>query len=66
MTPLAPYDGYTAVAVGGSYALPSGVDLTAGISYNFLGDADVDANGVTSRFEDNRALVVAFEVGFRF
>ena len=65
-TPLAPYDGYTAIAIGGTYSMPSGLDLTAGVSYNFLGNADVEANGVTSRFDDNRALAAALEIGLRF
>ena len=64
---LDPYDGYTALALGGTYAMPSGVELTGGVSYAFLGDApDVTENGVTASFEDNRALAVAVRIGYRF
>ena len=49
MTPLAPYDGYTAISVGGTYTLASRVDLSAGLAYDLLGDADVEANGVIAR-----------------
>ena len=45
MTALDPYDGYTAVSVGGTYAMPSGLELTGGISYGFLGDAETDVQG---------------------
>ena len=64
---LEPYDGYTAVALGGTYAFPSGLDLTGAVSYNFLGNApEVVENGVSASFEDNRALAVAVRVGWRF
>jgi long-chain fatty acid transport protein len=66
MTPLVTYDGYTAVSVGGTYTLASGVDLGAGLAYDFLGDTDVDANGVTARFRDNHAIAAAFRIGYRF
>ena len=49
MSPLVTYDGYTAVSIGGTYTLASGIDLSAGLAYDFLGDADVDANGVTAQ-----------------
>jgi long-chain fatty acid transport protein len=64
---LDPYDGYTALAIGGTYAMPTGLELTGGISYAFLGDApDVVENGVRANFEDNRSLSVAFRIGYRF
>ncbi len=64
---LQPYDGYTALAMGGTYAMPSGIELTGGISYAFLGDApNVVENGIEASFEDNRALAVAFRIGYRF
>ncbi len=66
MSPLVTYDGYTAVSIGGTYTLASGIDLSAGLSYDFLGDADVDANGVTARFQDSRAVAAAFRIGYRF
>ena len=66
MTPLAPYDGYTAISVGGTYTLASRVDLSAGLAYDLLGDADVEANGVISRFDHNHAVAAAFRIGYRF
>jgi long-subunit fatty acid transport protein len=66
-SPLDPYDGYTALAVGGTYAMPSGLELTGGVSYAFLGDApDVTAPLSDASFEDNRSLSMAFRIGYRF
>ena len=66
MTALDPYDGYTAVSVGGTYAMPSGLELTGGISYGFLGDAETDVQGVRATFDGNHAVAAALKVGFRF
>jgi long-chain fatty acid transport protein len=68
MSPLSPYDGFTAVSVGSSYALPSGLTLTGSVAYSFLGDAEV-ATPVAPEpvhFEDNRALSAQIRVGWSF
>lgn len=67
MSPLAPYDGYTALAVGATYALPTGVRLSGGIAYDVLGDADVaiPTSGV-SKFRGNHAITARLRVGFSF
>ena len=67
-SPLSPYDGFTSVSVGSSYALPSGLTLTGSVAYNFLGDAEVATplNPVPAHFEDNRAVAVQLRVGYRF
>lgn len=69
MEALDPYDGYTAVGIGGNYAFDSGIDVSVGLTLSFLGDASVVAprpDGVHSRFEDNRAVAAAFRVGYSF
>lgn len=66
MNPLAPYDGYTAVTVGGTYSLDSGWDLSAGLAYDLLGSADTEANGVRARFSGSHAVAAALRIGYRF
>lgn len=66
MSALDPYDGYTAVAVGGTYDAANGLSLTGGVAYNFLGDAEVATPAGPAPFRDNHAVAVALKVGFRF
>jgi long-subunit fatty acid transport protein len=66
MTALDPYDGYTAVSLGGSYAMQSGLELAGGLSYSFLGDAETDVAGSRASFDGNHALSAAIRVGYRF
>jgi long-subunit fatty acid transport protein len=67
-SPLSPYDGFTAISVGSSYALASGLTLTGSVGYHFLGDAEVSTPGnpTPARFEDNRAVAAQLRVGFSF
>jgi len=68
MSPLSPYDGYIAVAIGAGYTLASGVTLRGSVSHWFLGDADVattvDPRPV--RFEDSRATAGQLRISFAF
>lgn len=66
MTALDPYDGYTALSVGGTYAMASGLELSGGLSYSFLGDAETEVNGARARFDGNDAVSAAVRVGWRF
>lgn len=59
---LSPTDGSTSFGIGGSYNL-DGVELTGGIEYALLGDAE---DGSTTAFEDNTALGVGINIGFNF
>jgi long-chain fatty acid transport protein len=68
MSPLSPYDGYTAVSVGSSYALPSRLTLTGLVVYIFLGDAEVATPLFPEpvHFEDNRAVAAQIRIAFNF
>jgi hypothetical protein len=68
MSPLSPYDGFTSVSVGSSYALPSGLTLTGAVDLSFLGDAEVATplDPTPSRFEDSRAVSAQLRVGWSF
>lgn len=63
---LRPYDGYTSLGAGGTYTIDSGLALTAGAAYYWLGDAEVSENGVASSFDDNKAVALSFSVGYSF
>lgn len=67
MTALEPYDGYTTLAVGGTYALPSGVKLSGGLGYSFLGDAEVRTPvGEPIDFDGNHALAAQLKLALSF
>lgn len=67
MSVLDPYDGYTAVGLGGTWQTAGGLSLTGGVSYSFLGDAEVAIPGSEpARFDDNNAVTVALKLGYRF
>lgn len=63
---LQPYDGYTSAGLGGTYSFENGLALTAAAAYFWLGDTDVSENGVTSSFEDNRAIGLSINIGYTF
>ncbi len=67
MSPLDPYDGYTAVAIGATYATRTGVRLSGGVAYDILGDADVASpTGEISRFRNNHAISARLRIGIAF
>ena len=44
----------------------SGLELSGGLSYSFLGDAETEVNGARARFEGNDAVSAAVRIGWRF
>lgn len=67
-SPLSPYDGFTALSVGSTYALPSGLRLSGSVGYQWLGNADVAAPlyPVVGEFGDNHAVAAQVRVGMSF
>lgn len=63
---LQPYDGYASVGLGGTYTFDSGLAITAGAAYFWLGDTDVSENNVASRFTDNTAVGLSVNIGYTF
>ncbi|MEJ6401810.1 OmpP1/FadL family transporter [Yoonia sp. 2307UL14-13] len=59
---LAPTDGNLSVGLGGSYALANGVELSGGVSYVSIGDAETNV----ADFEDNSAIGVGFQVAYNY
>lgn len=68
MSPLVPYDGYTAVTLGSTYALPSGWSLSGLVSYGLLGSAQVSLPGAPPAvsFEDGRAVTAGLRIAVDF
>lgn len=61
---LSPFDGQTAVVLGGTYLVGNGVELSAGLRHAWLGDATTQSFG--SEFEDNTSTSLALRVAYRF
>ena len=62
-----PTDGAFSVGLGATYVFDP-VEVTAGVSYAWLGDGEVSLDGetVSSVFEDNEAVAVGIEIAYRF
>ncbi|MEX0969366.1 MAG: outer membrane protein transport protein [Paracoccaceae bacterium] len=60
---LTPTNGKFGVTVGGRYSLASGVTITGGVNYTWLGDATTH-NGAS--FSGNSALGVGVKIGYAF
>lgn len=68
---LAPTDGFTSISVGGAYDLGNGIEVSGGVRYIMVGDAEtqVPIPGVgvlTSDFSENDALALGLKVAYKF
>ncbi len=62
---LSPTDGQLGFQIAGTYDVGNGIELSGGVRYTRLGDATTRAP-VSAEFEDNDALSVGVQVGYRF
>jgi long-subunit fatty acid transport protein len=64
---LSPVNGYTSLNVGGSYT-QGAVEIAAGLSYFWLGDAETTLNQTTAAgdFDDNEAIAIGMRIAYRF
>jgi len=66
-TPLAPYDGFTTLGLGGTFSLPSGLEIGGGIGYSWLGAATASVpGGPSARFAGNRSIGAQLRIGLAF
>lgn len=69
-TALDPYDGYTTLAAGGNWTLPSGLEIGGGLGYSWLGAATaalpIGPPGATARFTGSHAVVARLRLGLSF
>lgn len=63
---LAPTDGNYSVAIGGAYDLGDGLEISGGVRYVMIGDADTQIGPATASFSDNSAIGVGVKVGYSF
>lgn len=68
MSPLSPYDGFTALSLGSSYALPSGATLSGSVSWSALGEAQVATPlyPEPTTFDDNHAVAAQLRLAIPF
>lgn len=67
---LGPTDGYTSLTLAGVYTTPTGMKITVGGSYGWIGDATTDVNGAApgglTTFADNNFTAFGVKVGWNF
>ncbi|MEL6640365.1 MAG: outer membrane protein transport protein [Pseudomonadota bacterium] len=67
---LAPTDGSTSISLGGTYDFGNGLEVTGGVRYIMVGDAETELAtpfGVLSpQFEDNSATAFGIQVAYKF
>ncbi len=61
---LGPTDGYTSLTLAGVYTAPTGIKVTVGASYGWIGDATTSSIG--GQFTDNNYVGVGVRVGYSF
>jgi len=67
VSPLAPTNGQYSLSVGGAYTLASGIEISGGVRYIQLGDAQPATSGAgRAQFEDNDAVAVGLKVAYAF
>ncbi len=69
VSPLSPTNGQRSVQVGAQYALNDSLTLSGGLRYTWLGDALPETgtpDTARATFEDNNAVSVGLQVGYRF
>lgn len=69
VSPLAPSTGFTQVSVGATYKMSPQLELSGGISYTKVGDANPETgtpDTARANFEDNDVLALGFKVAYRF
>ncbi|MEM6761020.1 MAG: hypothetical protein AAF601_16215, partial [Pseudomonadota bacterium] len=66
VSPLGPTNGLFGISIGGRY-VKDNLEVTGGINYSWLGDAEADVGGVSqASFTDNSSFAVGFNVKFTF
>jgi long-subunit fatty acid transport protein len=65
---LIPTNGNYSVAVGGAYDFSNGMELSGGVRYIVIGDADIATGDGTvgASFEDNSAVAVGMKIAYSF
>lgn len=63
---LAPTDGSTSVSLGGAYDFGNGFELSGGVRYIMIGDAETEIGPLSTEFDDNDAIAFGLKVAYSF
>ena len=63
---LSPTDGNVSLSLGGTYTMSNGLELTGGVRYVWLGDAETAVGPLTGEFTDNTATAVGLKIAYNF
>lgn len=63
---LGPTDGKFGVTVGARYENESGMILSGGVNYTWIGDAPTTIGALRTEFKDNDAIGVGFKIAYRY
>lgn len=65
---LGPTDGFTRLGLGATYAASEAIDVSFGVTYAFIGDAETTLDGTNAAgvFEDNSGWGGGIRIGYRF
>ena len=67
VSPLAPAHGRQAVSIGGKYQINEMFNVSGGVRYTWLGNAQPSPGGIPrGSFTDNDAITVGIKVGVNF
>lgn len=68
ITSLGPTEGFYSLGLGARYSPVEHIDLSVGVRYLWLGDAEakVSSGTIVGNFENNDALAVGLKMGYRF
>lgn len=69
VSPLAPSNGYTQIALGGSYSFDDRTTISAGMSYTMVGDARPETGTPDTErasFEDNSVIGFGVKLAYKF
>ena len=68
ITSLGPTEGFYSVGLGARYSPVENIDLSLGVRYLLLGDAQakVSSGAVVGNFENNDALAIGLKMGYHF
>ena len=59
---LAPTDGYKSISIGGAYTFDNGMELSGGVRYVDLGDADTNI----ASFTDNSVTAIGLKLAYNY
>ena len=63
---LSPSDGNVSLSLGGTYTMSNGLELSGGVRYVWLGDAETAVGPFTGEFTDNTATAVGLKIAYNF